>query len=304
MEGGRRASIDILLLASLILGSALACTTPRQSIETPVTARLPVTIDLGFAGHDDRLPYVIAHIDAHPLRLMLDTGHYEAISLTPEALYSLSVEYLDRSVSYADTGGSVHSARRFAVPTLRLGQLAFRDVTGVENVSGPAGFDGTIGLPLLQGFQLSISHADAQVTLNPPGTPPPAGPEWTRVGLRRDLRVPIRLARGAVSTRIGIDTGHSTMMVPARSLLARRIRRSDQTGTPEITINERTGKPVAVYQIEHLYIDDYDLGPQTCVIAAEARFMRNGMLGFGLFRSNDIIIDFLRNELWLRPRRR
>jgi hypothetical protein len=303
-------SATVLLLLATI-GVVLGCVTVGDGLDItdasgidadPLTHRLasPAEIELGFAGVDNRLPYVTAEIDGHSFLLMLDTGHFEAISLTPHALEMIDADYSPESTTYSDLSGQTYSARRFAVPDLVLGEVHFTDVPGVENLFGPEEFDGTIGEGLLDGYRVTISHAARIVTLGPTGGPPPGGC-WTQIELRRGMRIPVGVVYGGANAAIGIDTGHSSMMVPRRSRLARIVRRESSVPASHVTTNERTGDRVEIYRLEHLYAGDYDLGPQTCVVADEARYMGNGMLGFGFFRSNDVIIDFPRGAIWVRP---
>ena len=159
-------------LTGLVLGAS--CTTIREMPEQPSpegVVRVPLVLEGGMA-------WVDARIGGKPVRLLLDTGGFDAVALTPEVLAGLDVTWTGRSKSTYSAMGETARAREYALPEFELGGVVFRDAKGYEDLllgtRQAVGRSGYLGLGILRRFRLVIDFAARRLVLIWPDAPTPA----------------------------------------------------------------------------------------------------------------------------------
>jgi hypothetical protein len=181
------------------------------------------------------LPEVEIAIGERRVRLMIDSGAEAAIALGARLLSLPGVAVATgEPVRFGDATGQRFEGRRFSVDHVRLGQLSFSDVNGVEHVFSedfaPPNRNGFLGRSLLRPYRLLFDYARAALTLfSGPKHPDeialealpstilePGGGDWTILG-----------ELDGVAARFLIDTGstHSLERVsgaPLRGASSRR----------------------------------------------------------------------------------
>jgi hypothetical protein len=290
--------------AFLILLNVAGCAPYRSAYvvaEGDLAGFTKAEVPLSFGGHDGRYAVVRPVIQSRGFDLMLDTGAGQGtVTLAPAALESLDVSYTGKTLTLRDAEGNKYRPREFVIPSIRLGDLELTNVPGYENLTSPPGFDGSIGLGLLGNFNVLIDYPVRAMTLYPKGTVPDflSSEEWYRCEYAGGQQFDVRFAGLAGEYSLGLDTGSGATAIPADSDLARDIIEFYGVAAEKVTVNQRTGEEVYIYNMD-LYLDEYALGEHDCVITDMAGYMGNGLMGYDFFNRNRVFAAFDSKTFWL-----
>ncbi len=164
-EGGAGRAGTAALTAALVASLAGCGASYRAVVGTPPPRSgqtLPVTFVLN-------LPLIEAGIGDQVVRLIVDVGGHDNITLTAQALERLPmVARTGRSHVSFNAAGKATNDAEIIVPELRLGEVVLRDVTGhgvqlPEPIEHAA--DGYLGAGLLKRFRLLVEYPEAIVLL-------------------------------------------------------------------------------------------------------------------------------------------
>jgi hypothetical protein len=142
---------------------ALAFAHSATSAQTPVT--LPIELINNF-------PVLEVAVSDQSVKVMFDLGGSDEIVLSKAALASLRVEQLEETYAWVDAKGNRLESHKFRIPELRIGSLAFRDVTGHEDAEAatyrktPAGV-GYVGAALMRSVKLVVDYRQHSMTFIP-----------------------------------------------------------------------------------------------------------------------------------------
>ena len=222
--------------------------------------------------------------------------------VTPQALSTMAVRLTGKSTTYKDAEGKPYYARQFIVPRVELNELIITDIPGVENLNGPPDFDGTIGMALIRNFNLLVDYSEEKVTLFRKDDYPGflSNEQWSAHRFRKPLQLRVRFDFSDAEYEMGLDTGFSVTAIPKASDLGQELVSNLKIGDQHRTINTRTGKEVFMYNLEHIYLDGYDLGNNTCILSDAPTYMGNGLMGFDFFNNNKVFLDFGNGRVWLK----
>ena len=102
------------------------------------------------------------------LKLLVDSGGFGAIALTPAVLSSASVEFNGYSVEWQDADGRQFSARQFTEDDIRIGATQLGPVGGSEFLGSglPPGTVGYLGLDILEKFIVKLDYKSGLLSLH------------------------------------------------------------------------------------------------------------------------------------------
>ncbi len=244
-----------------------------------------MTIDAG-------LPIIMTMIENTPIPVMVDTGGYEELLLTPERLSTLNVTYTGRR--RWSVGGlgllSLSSAREFIVPHMEIGDLSLANVRGLEfhfNRLGqgdqppPAMEHGVVGLGLLHDFQVIFDYARGRLVLTGDSQyPPDYAPEtWTQCRLDvSDLNVGLCgvVQLNGRPLRCVWDTGASFSLI--------------RPGLAAPTDVARRGKH-EIAQFATLTVGNVDCGPFEAVLMDFKQPPVDVIMGHSFFEDHTVLVD-------------
>jgi hypothetical protein len=297
-------SVKLLAVGLAVLSIALLGLFAQEKYVVPAHEIADFTatqLELGFAGSHERLAYVAVNIQGISLRLMVDTGYFAPLSINSDVLDRLDVEFTGRKAS-RDMHGKIYLAREYVLPELSLGELTLSDVPGVENLTSPSGFDGTVGLELLRNFNLLLDYRGGRFTLLRKDRRPQELAEdgWFRY--RGGISASFEVSLDGTNERyaIGLDSGCSYTTVDSDSPLGRALRATLGEDERYQAVTE-AGETLFVYPDVHLLLDGrYDLGPSTCVVTDIHPPVGDGFLGYDLFWNSTVFVDHEAGEIWLR----
>jgi len=295
-----------LLLVALVVSSLVVLglfsrreyVVPADQIGDFTAVELPLV----FAGSHQRLVYVSVPVQGVSLRLMVDTGHFAPLSINSDVLDCLDVELTARRL-HRDMRGNTYVVREFVLPTLSLGTLDLSNVPGVENVTSPPGFDGTIGLGLLRHFNLLFDYRGERLTLFRKDRHPEELTEngWYRCPYGLSSCFGVAVDGIDEGYEIGLDSGSSHTTVDADSRLGRALRTSLGEDARYQVVDD-TGETLFVYpNVRFLLGGEFDLGPSTCVVMELDPPTGDGLMGYDFFWNNAVFVDYGAGEMWLRP---
>jgi hypothetical protein len=185
----------------------------------------------------------------------------------------------------------------------------------VLNLSGYVGMPihGILGYDVFYSFVVRVNPIESRLILTSPAAfRPPTGRRWTKMGvdlegkkaylrtevvLHDSLKLPLKLV---LDTGAGHALSLETSSDSRLTLPSRRIRAQLGRGLNGI-INGYLGRVTALqlgrYRVPSLVTSF----PDASDVSHRAEVYRNGNIGFELLKRFDIIIDYTRNQLWLRP---
>ncbi|SMB98121.1 PDZ/DHR/GLGF domain protein [Hymenobacter roseosalivarius DSM 11622] len=185
----------------------------------------------------------------------------------------------------------------------------------VLNLSGYVGMPihGILGYDIFHSFVVRIHPAESRIILFSPTTfRAPRGRRWTSMGIDLEgskaylrtqavvhdsLTLPLKLV---LDTGAGHALSLETTSDPRLTLPSRRVRSQLGRGLNGL-INGYLGRVSSLqlgkYKIKSLVTSF----PDAADVSQRAEVFRNGNVGLELLKRFDIIIDYTRNQLWLRP---
>jgi hypothetical protein len=155
----------------------------------------------------------------------------------------------------------------------------------------------------LRRFDTLIDYDAAELLLLEPDSrvAPTPVEGWRAYQYRGNLMLDIRFPFIDGQHEMLLDSGCGCTLVSRRSGLGRKLQSALSEQTAEIIYDGITGGEYRSYEIDNLYLEDYDLGETRLAIGDIAPYIRNGLLGFDFFANNTVYINFRRQQIWLRP---
>ncbi len=309
----------IALLTGLGTSSAPQSGEPAQamaakpSLENGLLARFPFKFD-------GRILVPIRINDSPPLDIILDTGFGQRALLLmhKETGDELGLTYV-RTVAAVRGAGSgenkdahITPGERLSLPGLELGKVATAVVDDSRDAS-PQHNLGVIGGAVFIPYVVEIGFEDARISLyDPKSFSPPDG--WEEIPLVFEKNLPVyettvRIGPGdPIPVRLIVDTGGK----PTLALAVNRERRLEPPGRV-IHFLSGTGFRGDVFS-DHGRLSELKIGTHVLkgAIAAfwkgdEAPFLEegnvDGPLGLGSLYRFDMIFDYTRGRMFIRPNR-
>ncbi|MBC6698347.1 aspartyl protease family protein [Hymenobacter puniceus] len=259
---------------------------------------------------------------AGPYNFLLDTGVATSIitdpSLTPllrlkpgAAVYRVAGvgEEEPLEAHYADS-------IRVTLPGIVAPHLPFLVLSAdVLNLSGYVGMPvhGILGYDIFRSFVIEIEPSATQLVLHTPATyRPHRGRRWTQVPLTLERRkpyltVPVSMTDSlTLPLKLVLDTG-------AGHALSIETTSNPQLRVPEKRLRSQLGRGLSgaingyLGRVHSLQLGRYQLRtlltsfPEANSAALRTDVPRNGNIGFELLKRFDLVIDYSRRTVWLRP---
>jgi hypothetical protein len=259
---------------------------------------------------------------AGPYNFLLDTGVATSIitdpSLTPLLRLRPGAEVYRVAGVGEEEPLEAHYADsiRVTLPGIVAPALPFLVLSAdVLNLSGYVGMPihGILGYDIFRSFVIEIEPNATQLVLHAPaGYQPRRGRRWTRVPLvleRRKpyLTVPVGLTDSlTLPLKLVLDTG-------AGHALSIETTSDPRLQVPEQRLRSQLGRGLSgaingyLGRVRSLQLGRYQLQtlltsfPEANSAALRTDVPRNGNIGFELLKRFDLVIDYSRREVWLRP---
>jgi hypothetical protein len=316
--GWQWCSLVVLLVLLPAWGRAqVPGTTPAFRFEKPKERKVRVPFEF-----QRNLVIVQAHLNGKgPFNFLLDSGVGISLITDPSLIELLG---LRRGISYNVVGvGEEKPLEAFSSDSVRVQlhgvvapALSFLVLSAdVLNLSGYVGIPvhGILGYDVFNSFVVQIDPVAIQLSFHDPATyRPPRGRRWTNVpfdieGRKSYLTVPVALTDSlTLPLKLILDTGaghalsletysDSRLRVPAKRLQSQLGR--GLSGA----INGYLGRVQSIqlgrYRLRNLLTSF----PNVESGALRAEVPRNGNIGFEMLKRFEVIIDYSRNTMWLRP---
>lgn len=281
------------LAAAMILPCLGACASSGRSPAVTITDSGPGGYTVVPLKIDSHLPTVPVSIGGVEVPLLIDTGGFEEISLSPAVLRKLDVIYTGRRIWRVGVHGllSLSSAREFIVPELRIGDVCLANVRGHEfhfadlhlaHKPPPALENGIIGLALLRHFSVIVDYRAGVCVLATGGRyPPPYQPAtWTSCSVDlSDLNIGIRgdVVADGRTLRCVWDTGAS------HSLIRPGLVQPEEPAG-------RNGHPSA--RLSKFVVAARDCGPFDFVAFDFRQPPVDAIIGYNFFKDHTVLLDF------------
>ncbi|WBO82803.1 aspartyl protease family protein [Hymenobacter yonginensis] len=259
---------------------------------------------------------------AGPYNFLLDTGVATSIitdpSLTPLLRLRPGAEVYRVAGVGEEEPLEAHYADsiRVTLPGIVAPALPFLVLSAdVLNLSGYVGMPihGILGYDIFRSFVIEIEPNATQLVLHAPaGYQPRRGRRWTRVPLTLERRkpyltVPVGLTDSlTLPLKLVLDTG-------AGHALSIETTSDPRLRVPEQRLRSQLGRGLSgaingyLGRVRSLQLGRYQLQtlltsfPEANSAALRTDVPRNGNIGFELLKRFDLVIDYSRREVWLRP---
>jgi predicted aspartyl protease len=264
-----------ILVAALVT----SCAHPRPApieMNPSDTLVLPLTFIEG-------LPQIDVAVGNTHLTLIVDTGAYAAIALSPPTLARLAgVTYTGDARKFSDARGDVHTAKEFVLDEIALGTLRVHDVAGQElvfaNDYAPPNRDGYVGRPLFVRHRLLVDYAARTLTMLSGATQSMETSFRARapaVLAIEDVGLVVDAVLDGVSRRFVVDTAATHSML-----------RADAAGEQRATTRTLA---IAGVTLDAFDVVEMDGGPPGV----------DGILGRNLFEGRRVLMDLPGGRLWM-----
>ncbi|MBC6605318.1 aspartyl protease family protein [Hymenobacter sp. BT188] len=308
-----------LLLSLTATGQPAKSAAPSFTFKSARTRSLTVPVEM-----QRNLIIISASLNGQgPFNFLLDTGVSMSILTDPTLRTQLGLRLGQRfRVAGAGEDQALEAFQTDSVHvTLADGKVVAPALTflilssDVLNLSGYVGMPihGILGYDVFRSFVVRIHPAESRVILiNPASFQAPKGRRWTTMGIDLEgskaylrteavvhdsLKLPLKLV---LDTGAGHALSLETASDPRLTLPPRRVRSQLGRGLNGL-INGYLGRVTSLqlgkYKVKSLVTSF----PDAADVSHRAEVFRNGNIGLELLKRFDIIIDYTRNRLWLRP---
>ncbi len=244
-------------------------------------------------------PVTTIEVAGHEIKIGVDTGG-GVLGLTEEVLTrARAVALAGEPTIWTDAHGEAHEARHYRVPQLRVGGRLFTNVDAIEAEPTQEGLAvaNVLGREFLRRFIAVIDYPGRMMTLLSPETTDAEaeamGCKGTRVPFERTSApglVITRVKLDGATVRLGWDTGAQYSALPAGVVTAYRL-----------PVTPAVGQKPSFYNTKRLIIGGSDFGPlEFAVLPLELPNDFEGMLGYNVFASRVVCMDYGRSELRVR----
>jgi predicted aspartyl protease len=276
-----------LMVLPLALAASCAHVEELPVPEAGGVVRIPIVLDQNMA-------WVDARVGGRPMRLLLDTGGFDAVSLVPGAMNDLPVTWTGRTRTIFSAMGESERAREYVLPEFELGGIVFPEVKGFEDLlqgkQHAAARSGYLGLGLLRRFRIIIDYPSRLLVLIWPEVATPAEydvEKWP--GLLFAPQSDGIVSKGkieGVDRLLVWDTGASHCVLKSGLEGAARVR--TEGGHPFVTVNS-------------FEVGGLEAGPMEFALLAYKQPRADGFVGYAFFAKHAVYVDF-RNRLFaIRP---
>lgn len=278
-------------------------------------------ITIPFSLHRN-LIIIPVHLNGQgPYNFLLDTGVGTALVTNPRLLDSLNVT-LGNAIRIAGAGSSLEELKAYMVhnvevkiPGATAPRLSMTFLSeDVFNLSTYVGMPiaGLLGYQFFNSFVVRVDYANSRLTLYPPETFRYRKRDGVAIAFELEGQRPYLYAlttlagEAPITTRLIIDTGaghalsleqnsHSGIKIPEQAL-----RTSLGTGLNG-TIMGHVGR-ISRFQLNKFVFNNMLTSfPDHADVAAKVQVGRNGNLGNELLKRFNLIIDYSRSQLTLKP---
>ena len=267
---------------------ALACAAcgslehPPDAAPRPL-ADIPIELRHG-------LPTMDVVVGGETLKLFLDLGGYQPISLTASEMERAKVTMLPRVTHFRNSEGQAFEARQFLAGKVRIAGFELGDLEGGEALhgkSGPPDGNGDIGRPVVDHYLLVLDYPQKHIRLYASGDDAAMRAECGSRRFRIDAVDGV--VRSIVETEFGPrvflwDTGATHNMVRPAVLPREAVAAARKIDD---------GPPVA--ELQHLALNGHDVGMQPFRLIEFSAPMVDGYLGAGILSSHKVCLDIPRN---------
>lgn len=245
--------------------------------------------------------------DADAVDLMFHTA-VDSVSLTREAIERLSRFDVADAVEVHSWGGNA-SARRSTGNSLRMGELAWRDVTIFESeLSGPD-TDGKFGPNLFEGRIVEVDYDAGELSIH--SELPPLGAEFQRLDVSRRngacfVTCELLVGGEVHATEFMLHTGFGGTALLDEAFLREHGLDSKLAVAGETTLRDSFGHPVPARSIR---LPGLRFGSQEFLDVAVGTFDghigadRASVLGAALLARCHWILDPVHGHVYVAPRR-
>ncbi|HZD10434.1 MAG TPA: hypothetical protein VE553_03760 [Candidatus Binatia bacterium] len=227
-------------------------------------------------------PVTTAKIGDELVDVVVDTGGFGGIAISPEDLQRLNVRFTGKSVERTDSAGNLFESRAFVIPALFLGGHRFTKISGFERVGASSGFAGgapmnVLGRAVLHDFTVVVDYPNGEIRLYRPGQARKVCGAVTSelIEMQNDmLALPIQTDGGQMLALM--DTGATYSFVQSKVVAARKLRTVDDS-----------------YRTKTLRIRDRDLGPLDMVaLPIEGAPEIDAFIGTNFFSNYKVCFDY------------
>lgn len=284
---------------TILAGCTFACCT---SLLNAAELILPLSFD------DHSLPTTVIELNGEKCTLMFDMGSALGLHLSRESVGRINgasfTGVIRRSI---DMAGEVHRNEQFTIDRMRIGDIEFKNVEGVELTPwglvqlGGEGLPESpvIGLGFFDGKQLLIDYAAAQLTVADGSIQLSqlAATGWTEIPFKRTAEGLILKATVAGrKEELALDTGATLSMVAASRVVDTSSAVPCSTVYPELTQEGCQFIPVQAKfgnMVSTVYALLMDSTPDGFSIL--------GLLGGDFLQHHSVLVDFAAGRMFLRP---
>lgn len=267
-------------------------------------------VPIYFSSEDDSPSdaRIDVYVNTVKLRLPIDTGHgWGTISLSPSVLSKLDVRYTGRTKENYDWKGQRYDSKQYLIPRIRIGDLSLNQLPGYEFFSRYEYIRGVIGLPFLNQFNILIDYPNRRFGLYRKDFYPEylKSEVWAKVKLVSPMVLPVKFKDYDETFTFCLDTGaiavdeenHSYGLIRSQSALGRLLQQR-KTLEPDPTDVEVLGK----FGSNQLRTScGYPLVQIDFIIGDYEYPKRDGILGHSFFAKYSVFIDFIKDEMYLKP---
>jgi hypothetical protein len=233
----------------------------------------------------NNLPVIDTQICGEPVRLLVDLGGHDTVTLKPETIERIpAIQPTGRRHSSFNAAGKRTSNEEIVIPSLRLGSMS---VTGIDGHSIELPeilrqhVDGYVGAAILKRFRLLVDYPEGMVLL------PAAGPlatldvsTWTSVRINGKLRM--KAAVGDTPIQAGWDTGASHTVL--------------DDDVADAVFHQREGAVRG-----ELTLNDHAFGDIEFRVIELGGARVDALLGHNFFQRHRVLFDFTRGTAFIEP---
>ncbi|MBZ5640380.1 MAG: aspartyl protease family protein [Acidobacteriia bacterium] len=177
----------------------------------PARLELPLYPLPGVAGRNRG--YLVEAVlgEGKRTRLLLDTGSGGLFLLERIARRGGLVPLSEETV-FGGGGGGRQTTRRGLLPAIALGDLRFADAlvsTTTDEIEPTGRYHGVLGLPVFEGYRVTLDLERSRLVLEPPAEEPGGSPYWSIAG---QMLVRVEAGEGAGGLFM-LDTGATSSQV-------------------------------------------------------------------------------------------
>ena len=175
------------------------------------------------------------------------------------------------------------------------------DVRGFEDKNPPPHeSDGIIGLGLLGQFNVLIDYKESEMILYHPDIKPGYLTEerWFEYNFKNGYTITIDDSGETAS--FGMDACGGITFIDLSSRLGKSLYNYYGLTEDDGLINEWGGRKIYFIEVEHLWLKEYDLGPEKIALMDISDFTSGAILGAAFHHKHKTFFDYTQQTVWVR----